>query len=112
MRGFAMAALMLAVGACMQAPQTYRDLDRLGRDYQRDVAAAPANAEEATRRDTCGANAHRHLIGAPAAAIDRASLPPATRIITPDMMVTQDFSPNRLNIMVGTDGKVGSLACY
>ncbi len=108
----AMAALVLAVSACTQAPQTYRDLDRLGRDYQREVATTPQTAAEATRRDSCGASRFRALVGTPAAEIVRASLPAHTRVITPDMMVTQDFSAQRLNIMVGTDGKVGSLACY
>lgn len=72
----------------------------------------PANAEEATAQDTCGMAAFQHLIGTPASAIDQSTLPPRTRIITPDMMVTQDFSPQRLNIMVGTDGIVGSMRCF
>lgn len=112
MRLLVLAALTLAAAACVETPQTYRDLDKLGRDYQRDVSAAPLSAEEATRRDSCGAGRFRSLVGGPAAAIDRASLPAGTRIITPDMMVTQDFSHQRLNIMVGTDGKVGSLNCF
>lgn len=74
--------------------------------------AMPQNQAEATAQDTCGAAAFQNLVGTAASAIDHATLPPGTRVITPDMMVTQDFSPQRLNIMVGTDGKVGSLACY
>jgi hypothetical protein len=75
-------------------------------------AGAPQTAEEATQEDTCGMAAFRHLIGTPASAIDRASLPLRTRIITPDSMVTQDFAPGRLNIFTGTDGKVSSLRCF
>ncbi|MGE0831018.1 MAG: I78 family peptidase inhibitor [Hyphomonadaceae bacterium] len=75
-------------------------------------AANPDTADEATAQDTCGMAAFAHLIGTPAANIDRATLPPRTRIITPDMMVTQDFSAQRLNIMVGTDGIVGSMRCF
>jgi len=101
-------ALLSLVAACGSAPQTYRDLDRLGQDYQR----PPQNADEATRADTCGAARFRNLIGEESATIDPASLPRQTRIITPDMMVTQDFSPTRLNIIVGTDGRVGSLRCF
>lgn len=111
MRAIPILALVLAV-ACTQTPQTYRDLDRLGRDYQREVSDLPQNAEEATRRDACGARSFARLVGTPASAIDRASLPPNARIIGPDMMVTQDFSPNRLNVMVGGDGLVGSLSCF
>ncbi|MBL8543179.1 MAG: hypothetical protein JNJ63_05175 [Hyphomonadaceae bacterium] len=75
-------------------------------------AAAPQTPDEATAQDSCGAARFRHLMGAPADQIDRAALPPRTRIITPGMMVTQDFSPQRLNIFVGVDGKVGSLRCF
>lgn len=112
MRLLAAAMVALAAGACMQTPQTYRDLDKLGRDYQREVSTTPQTAEEATSRDSCGASRFGHLVGTPAAQIDRAALPARARVITPDMMVTQDFSPERLNVMVGSDGKVGSLACY
>jgi hypothetical protein len=105
----ALAALALGLAAaCTSAPQTYRDLDRLGQDYQR----PPENAEQATRMDTCGAARFRALLGTQASEIDQSTLPAQTRIITPDMMVTQDFSAQRLNIMVGTDGRVGSLRCF
>ncbi len=103
----ATAALAFAAG-CGTAPQTYRDLDRLGQDYQR----PPENADEATRADTCGAARFRNLIGEEIATVDPGTLPERARIITPEMMVTQDFSPTRLNIIVGTDGKVGSLRCF
>ncbi len=96
------------VAACGTAPQTYRDLDRMGQDYQR----PPQNAEEATRQDTCGAARFRNLIGEEAATIDPETLPSRARIVTPEMMITQDFAPTRLNIIVGTDGRVGSLRCF
>jgi hypothetical protein len=73
---------------------------------------APTNAAEATAQDTCGAAAHQALIGTQASAIDLATLPAGTRIVTPETMVTQDFVPTRLNITTGTDGNVASLNCY
>lgn len=76
------------------------------------AAQMPANAEEATAQDTCGAAQYEHLIGQPASSVDQASLPPGTRIITPETMVTQDFSPQRLNIMTGTDGRISSMRCF
>lgn len=75
-------------------------------------APVPQNAEEATAQDTCGMARFAHLIGTEASAIDRSMLPPRTRIITPGMMVTQDFSAERLNIMTGVDGKVSSMRCF
>lgn len=76
------------------------------------AASGPQSAEEATAADTCGMARFAHLIGTEASAIDQSTLPPRTRIITPDMMVTQDFSAERLNIITGTDGKVSSMRCF
>jgi hypothetical protein len=92
----ALAALALSAAACAQTPP----------------ASPPQTAEGATGQDTCGAARFASLVGTSADGIDRATLPARTRIITPDMMVTQDFSPERLNIIVGTDGRVGSLRCF
>lgn len=104
------AALML-LAACQTPDPTYRDLDQMGRNYQRD-SATPQNAEQATAADVCHASQFRALMGTPASAIDRSTLPAHTRIISPGMMVTQDFSPERLNIRVGPDGKVASIQCF
>jgi hypothetical protein len=111
LRALALSFVVLAA-SCAPQQQSYRDLDRIGADYQREVMRPPQTADEATARDACGAARFRNLIGTPADRIDRSTLPPRTRIITPEMMVTQDFSPERLNIMVGTDGLVGSLSCF
>lgn len=99
---------LTVTAACGSTPQTYRDLDRLGQEYQR----PPENADQATAADTCAASRFRNLIGEEIGGIDPGTLPANHRIITPDMMVTQDFSPTRLNIMVGTDGRIGSLRCF
>lgn len=95
MRGWLIAAVAV-LGACASPP----------------ALPAPDTAQEATEQDTCGIARFRHLIGTPAAEIDRTTLPARTRIITPDMAVTMDFSAERLNIMVGTDGIVGSMRCF
>ena len=64
---FMLATIAFAfVAACGTSPQTYRDLDRLGQDYQ----SPPQNADEATRADTCGAARFRNLIGEEVATID------------------------------------------
>jgi hypothetical protein len=76
------------------------------------AASGPQTAEEATAQDTCGMARFHHLIGTDASAIDQSTLPPRTRIITPESMVTQDFSAERLNIITGTDGKVSSMRCF
>lgn len=75
-------------------------------------ASAPQSAEEATQADMCGASRFIGLIGTSADQIDRTTLPAGARVLTPDMMVTADFRGDRLNIIVGSDGKVGSLRCF
>jgi len=75
------------------------------------AAAAPTTREEATAQDTCGAAAYRAMIGTPIAAATFPSTP-NIRVITPDMMVTQDFSAERLNVIVGADGNISSLECF
>src|SRR5262245_52180312 len=95
------AAALMLLTAC-ETDATYRDLDRVGRDYQRENqgTATPQNAEQATAADVCHASRFRALLGTPASSIDRSALPPRTRIISPGMMITQDFSPERLNIRI------------
>lgn len=76
------------------------------------VSEMPQTREEATARDTCDAARFLHLVGTRMDAIDPATLPEGARLLTPDALVTQDFRPDRLNVMSGTDGLVSSLACY
>lgn len=113
MRRIAIAAAALAAAACAQGPQTYRDLEQLGRDYQRDATQqeqAQPGGEAA--RDTCGASRFQSLIGAPEENVDRAALPQGTRVIHPDDAITMDFNALRLNVRVGADGKVAALECF
>jgi len=112
-RSLTIAAAALALAAC-QTQQTDRDLDRLGRDYQRQSqeSATSQNVDDATRADICGASHFADLVGKPASAISRDTLPPRSRIISPGMMVTQDFVAGRLNIRVGPDDKVTAVQCF
>ena len=105
---FLIAACAAALAACGQTttPATTET------PVAETTVAAPTNAAEATAQDTCGAAAHQALIGTPASAVDLATLPAGTRIVTPETMVTQDFVPARLNITTSTDGNVASLNCY
>lgn len=113
-RSMMLAAAVLSLAACETPEQTTRDLDRIGRDYQQSALEGPTpqNAEEATRADICGASHFANLVGQPAASINRDTLPPRARIISPGVMVTQDFVPERLNIRVAPDGKVASVQCF
>ncbi len=111
-RSMMCAAAVLSLAACETPNQTTRDLDHLSRDYQQSSEATASNAEDATRADICGASHFVNLVGTQAAAINRDTLPPRARIISPGQMVTQDFVAARLNIRVGPDGKVASVQCF
>jgi len=76
------------------------------------TACATPPAAPVVNDDACGTARFAHLIGTRAEGIDRATLPAGTRVLTPDAIVTRDFRADRLNIMVGADGIVGSLRCY
>jgi len=75
------------------------------------VVTAPQTREEATAQDTCGASQYAALVGQNFAAV---TLPADSgiRIIQPDTMVTEDFRPDRINILVGADGIITSVECY
>ena len=61
--------------------------------------------------ETCEAQSYQYLVGQNEAAIDRTRLPKSYRVICAECMVTMDHNPNRLNIHLGTDKKVGSVRC-
>lgn len=76
-----------------------------------ETPAMPQTAAEATAQDTCGAAQYRSMIGVNIAA---ATFPAdaGIRIIQPDSIVTEDFSPQRLNVIVDANGVITSLECY
>jgi len=60
---------------------------------------------------SCDASSYQYLVGQNEADIDRSHLPHTFRIICASCMVTMDHNPNRLNVQLGVDGKVGSIRC-
>ena len=100
------ALVTIAAAACAQQdrPLTYREMDDLSRRTLREQISRP-------EPDTCQMNAHQSLVGADGDEIDRATLPPLTRVICHDCAVTMDYRAERLNIELGPDGKVVRLRC-
>ncbi len=106
MRAIVLAALGVALlaGCAQDRPMTYRELDRLSSQAQREAVSRPAP-------DSCQMSAHANLVGTAGDAIDQSTLPPAARIICHNCAATLDYNATRLNIVLGPDGTVASLRC-
>lgn len=96
-----LAAALTFVAACAEPPATYRDLEQLANRNQRETLTA----------DTCQAAAHQGFIGTQGADIDRSTLPAGTRVICHNCSATMDYRAERLNIVLGADGKVARVHC-
>jgi hypothetical protein len=59
----------------------------------------------------CPADAYQVLLGQQASEIDRASLPAPHRVYGVGDAVTMDYRVDRLNIVVGADGRVAEVKC-
>lgn len=77
-----------------------------------DNAPAPANPSSGT----CNAAGTERFVGQPRSeatgkAILKATGATVIRWATPDMMMTMEFSADRVTVHVGTDGRIGSIVC-
>ena len=106
MRALLTAFAALALVACGQTTETPATTTEAPT-----TTAAPQTAAEATAQDTCGAAQYSSLIGSNFAAV---TFPAGAniRIIQPNQPVTQDFSPQRLNVITDANGLITSLECY
>lgn len=76
-----------------------------------EVNEAPQYVGPASGAATCDAGQYQYLIGQNEADIDRSRLPRSFRIVCAECMVTMDHNPNRLNVHLGADKRVGSVRC-
>lgn len=104
MRWLAGALLVLVAAACASEPMSYRDLERMANNQQREAISRPPP-------DTCQIAAHQNLIGVEGSTIDRSTLPPNSRVVCHQCAVTLDYRSDRLNVELGPDGKVARLRC-
>jgi hypothetical protein len=68
------------------------------------VAAEP-------QQNACGAEAMQDLVGKDRAVLAAMTLPAGTRVITPGMAITEDYSASRLNIDLDARGRITGLWC-
>jgi hypothetical protein len=104
MKAVALLLVALALAGCAKPGYTYRELDLIARDGERSAIDRPAP-------DTCQMAQHQSLIGRDGTGIDQTTLPTGARVVCFNCAVTMDFSAQRLNVMLGADGKVESLRC-
>lgn len=62
--------------------------------------------------DSCNASSLQGLVGQPSTVLRTMLLPAGTRVINPGDAVTMDFRPDRMNIEIGTDGRIAKIGCY
>ena len=61
--------------------------------------------------DTCDAGPLANLIGQERTALERVLIMREVRLIRPGDVITQEVRPARINIEIGTDGRIASLYC-
>ena len=62
--------------------------------------------------DQCNASQLQGLVGQPASVLRDMMLRAGTRVINPGDAVTMDFRPDRMNIEIGTGGRIEKVSCY
>lgn len=68
-------------------------------------------AAETPVENACGAAGLQDLLGKDRSVLAAMTLPMGTRIITPGMAVTEDYSPTRLNIWLDRQGRIERISC-
>jgi hypothetical protein len=76
------------------------------------MVLAACQAQPSGDARDCAADRFAGLVGEPAVDLRQGGLPATARVIWPGNAVTQDFRADRLNVLVGQDGRVVQVACY
>jgi len=74
------------------------------------LGGCTAAAPQLSSGSTCDANNWAELVGQPEEALYGAL--GNLRVIKPGQPVTKDFNPERLNAVIGTDGRIERFGCY
>ena len=111
MRGAALLVAILSGGLLWGcAERGVAERDTAPPDTTRAVAAERAEPG-AAGAPRCPARRYRALIGQPIAVIDTAALPRPLRVYRAGHRVTADHRPERMNVVVGEDGRVVRVRC-
>lgn len=81
---------LLALTACVEPPPT--------------APSAPV--------DACNAAGYQGLVGQSSSVLRSMMLPAGSRVINPGDAITMDYQAERLNVEIGTDGRISKVGCY
>lgn len=101
MRSAVLAALMLAGCAAQETPAPQAGLDPL---LNPDDFTVAGNA--------CGASDYAHLVGEAWGETHQARLPADARVISHDTANTLEYAPQRINVILAADGRIGAIGCF
>lgn len=101
MRSAVLAALMLTACAAQEIPAPQSGIARFFAPNDFTVAG-----------DACGASAYAHLVGELWGELHQAALPEDARVIHHDMANTLEYAPQRINVMLAADGRIGAIGCF
>lgn len=79
------------------------------------VAADQAHARDrfVVSSDACGASRYQHLLGREYARVYQAALLPADTLVQNRHMVrTLEYTPHRLNVVLGGEGRIIAIGCF
>lgn len=62
--------------------------------------------------DACRASQYARLMGKDRALLDRMTLPDGARVIGPEMAVTADYRPDRLNVEYDENDMIVRVSCF
>lgn len=108
-------ALALAAGFILSACDTTDDGD-LEAGFNPDEPPTPVEEDMLSGQpyipiEECPADAFQALVGQQVSEVDTDILPNLTRIIGPDLAVTMDFRPDRMNVYYDEEGEVTEVRC-
>lgn len=106
LRSVVLAALALATAAAVASAEPQPPSDE---------APPPLTTHDrfVVSGDACGASRYQHLLGREYAQVYQAALLPADAIVqNRNMLRTLEYTPHRLNVVLGGEGRIIAIGCF